>query len=93
MSHMFYECIPVRNIWQFVKEQVRLKTTYAIELTERNVLFGLPNAEQDEIINSINKIILQLKYFIFKKKLSHSELTVQTATLYLALNCKIRLFE
>ena len=47
ISHMFNKCIPVRNIWQFVKEQVRLKTAYAIELNERNVLFGLPNAEQD----------------------------------------------
>ena len=93
ISHLFYECIPVKNIWQFVKEQVRLKTAYEIALTERNVLFGIPNAEQDEIINSINKIILQLKYFIFKMKLSQSDLTVQTATLYLALNCKIRLFE
>ena len=54
------------QLW--IKEQVRLKTTYARELIEINayVTFGLLNAEQDEKINSKNKIILQLKHFNLK---------------------------
>ena len=93
ISHLFFECLCVRNLWQFLKEQVRQKLAFEIELTVKNILFGIQNEENNDVINKINKIILQLKYFIFKQKLADSNISIQKATQYLFLNCEIGLFE
>ena len=70
------------------KKQFRQKLALKIDLTVKNILFGIPNEEQSDIINNINKIILQLKYFIFKQKLAESDIYIQKAAQYLFLNCK-----
>ena len=64
ISHLFYECVLVKNIWQEIQNWLR---TFNIEIPidKKTIIFGI----QDQKMSTIpNYILLCTKYFIWKVK-------------------------
>ena len=64
ISHLFYECVLVKNIWQEIQNWLR---TFNIEIPidKKTIIFGI----QDKKMSTIpNYILLCTKYFIWKVK-------------------------
>ena len=51
-----------------------------IELTPKELIFGIPNPYDDKIINYINFCIINTKHYIYKEKMA--EKTTKLALLY-----------
>ena len=64
VSHLFYDCILVINLWQEVRNWISA-FNFEIPLDRKKLIFGI----QDQPISSIpNSIILCVKYFVWKTK-------------------------
>jgi len=60
-------------------------------MDEKNILFGIPNSDGQEVVTNINKIILYTKYFIFKCKLNDEQVMFNNLVTYINCKCGILL--
>jgi hypothetical protein len=65
LEHYFYYCTDVNNFWISINRWMKsiLETTF--ELNFINVLFGIPNYENENLIHFLNFCILYGKLFIY----------------------------
>ena len=64
VSHLFYDCVFVQNLWQEIKDWLNT-FNFEISLDKKTIIFGI----QDKNMSTIpNYIILCSKYFIWKVK-------------------------
>ena len=71
IAHMFYECFLVHNLWLELSNQDDFKCLSGMKLKEKDILYGyfIEGNEKTTIIN-INKMILYVKYYVWKCRLS-----------------------
>ena len=62
-----------------------------IQLTDKEIILGIPNQNNCDILDMINKVILFGKYFIYKCKLSDTEPSYGNLTHYVNKQCNLSL--
>ena len=65
LEHYFYYCTDVNNFWISINRWMKsiLETTFELNLI--NILFGIPNYENENLIHFVNYCILYGKLFIY----------------------------
>lgn len=88
IEHLFYECLYVNDLWLFI---VRWLSRYDIqfELTSKNVLIGYDLHKNTNMHTIINRIIMYIKWFIWKCRLEKSIPTGLNCTFWIAKYCEI----
>ena len=70
LSHLFYYCVEVRNLWLHLKTWLNTKDIYFPSVNEKLIMLGKSD------VLYIDKIILITKRYIYKTKCSGSTLSV-----------------
>ena len=68
LTHIFFDCLCVRNIWFRVDRVLALLTGNTISLTTFDVMFGFNISSNKVIDRDINSFIMHIKFFIWKQK-------------------------
>ena len=83
ICHLFYECISVKNLWTYLEKYVGRTYNKQIKFNPDVALFGIKHVEDKNFELKINRIILYVKYFIFKEKLSDRSVNILNLNQYL----------
>ena len=65
LTHLFYECPKVQNIWKNLKTWIEEKTDSKLDFSRRNICLGYPKKRN----MILNLIIITVKYNIYRSKL------------------------
>ena len=74
-----------------LKDRIRDFFGFQMEINDKVVLFGIPNRNELIALDRINKIKLNTKYFIYKCKLSDTEVIFDNLIHYISHKCNIHL--
>ena len=61
ITHIFYDCLVVQNIWEKLKTWIEMKTESHLAFTKRNICLGYPERRN----RVLNHIISTVKYSIY----------------------------
>jgi hypothetical protein len=73
IEHFFLKWERNNLFWQEILEWWKNETDTNIQLQTYEILFGLPNDEQDPILNQLNYILQMARYYIYKCNVSKQE--------------------
>ena len=68
-KHLFFGCTVIKTFWDNIQAWVKSNLQITIPLSVTDILFGIPTYD-DQLLFSLNFIILQGKWYIFRNKLS-----------------------
>ena len=68
LSHYFAECQVVKGFWESVKRWFLRVFQFVINFTPLDILLGIPNYDNSNVIMNLNFVILFAKYFIYDCK-------------------------
>ena len=68
LSHYFAECQMARGFGEFLKRWVLRVFQFVINVTPLDILLGIPNYHNSNVIMNLNFVILFAKYFIYDCK-------------------------
>jgi hypothetical protein len=68
IEHYLIECEPVKEFWNQVLNWWTNSIKVIFRLGIYEMLFGIPNDENDQIINQFNYILLMARYYIYVSK-------------------------
>jgi hypothetical protein len=70
ITHFLYDCNITFNLWQSIMKWWDCTFNMYIPITSHEILFGIPNENEEQIVNLYNYMILHAKYYIYiyKKK-------------------------
>ena len=74
LEHHFYECNHVYRFWTAVENWWKITLQMSIPLNAKHVLFGMPNPNEDKIIDVLNLCILYGKWYISECKKNNTQL-------------------
>ena len=74
IEHYLYWCVSTNTMWKQIFNWWNHATRIVMPISCNEIIFGLPNPNNDIVINHYNYVILQAKYYIYKCKQSNNEL-------------------
>jgi len=89
IKHLFWECLCVHNVWLLIKQRIIECFHLNLEIDEKIVLFGIQNPQDLQALNTINKVILYTKFFIYKCKLNNEEVMFNKLVIYINKMCEL----
>ena len=82
MSHLFFECMPVRSIWYQIEKKILNVTNRLISFKEHDILFGIP-FDEDNFYNMVNIVIYHTKFYLYKCKLNSNDIIYEKLLAYI----------
>ena len=82
LTHLFFDCLCVRDLWFMVNNVLTLLTGNRIYLSTFDIIFGFSLSSQKAY--DINNFILHVKYFIWKQKCKLLVPTYENLKIYIA---------
>ena len=64
LEHTLVHCENVKDFWKYLKKMLKLVTGTTLQFGTLDIIFGLPNSENDNILMVFNFIILLAKSYI-----------------------------
>ena len=71
IEHYFFECASVKQLWSELMRFIQQVYGIHFELRCLDIIFGIINDSNDDVLEVLNFCILQGKYFIKKKKMDN----------------------
>ena len=70
IEHFLYQCPKTTTLWESIQTWWKTNFQFKIDISVLEIIFGLPNENNEKTINLYNYIILYAKYYIYitKKK-------------------------
>ena len=90
VEHLFFHCTVVQNLWLTLSKKLTEVTSHNCSLTEKDILFGKYDIEQNEKANFMNLIILNGKYYIYDMKIKEQDMTYTGLVSFLHQTCNGR---
>ena len=87
---MFFHCTVVQNLWLNLSKKLTEVTSHNFRLTEKDILFGKYDIEQNEKTNFTILIILNGKYYIYDMKIKEQDMTYTGLVSFLHQTCNGR---
>jgi hypothetical protein len=76
MEHMLIYCGPTYTFWQQVFNWWAANMCVWFEVGTYEIIFGIPNENDESIVNQLNYFIIVAKYYIYKHKKANTALHV-----------------
>jgi hypothetical protein len=76
IDHFIYHCETSSKLWQSILLWWKNSFEFSIPITALEIIFGIPNENNDHEINLLNTIILYGKYYIYTLKKQKKDLTL-----------------
>ena len=76
IEHFFYECIPVKKLWEDLTKWFKNATLTSFPLGCLDVLFGVSNNNNETYLNALNFCIILCKAFISQQKSKLQDITL-----------------
>ena len=73
-EHYIYSCEPVRAFWNNIQTWWKASFDFNINLSILEILFGIPNENEEHILDIYNLVILYAKYYIYVSKKKEKKL-------------------
>jgi hypothetical protein len=73
LEHYFYLCERTRAFWREILDWWKKVTNTNIPLQTYEILFGLPNDEEDPILNQLNYILQMTRHYIYRCNVAKQE--------------------
>jgi hypothetical protein len=74
IEHFIYECPKTLALWNTIQLWWKSVFSFTIMLSPLEIIFGIPNENNDNSINLYNYVILYTKYYIYITKKQEKEL-------------------
>ena len=74
IDHFLFLCPNTTLFWQSVFTWWKSLFEFSLNLTVLEIIFGIPNVNEDIIINMYNMVILYAKYYIYVTKKTRGQL-------------------
>jgi hypothetical protein len=68
IEHFLYQCPKTTKLWEAIQTWWKTNFDFKIDISVLEIIFGLPNENNDKTINLYNYIILYAKYYIYVTK-------------------------
>jgi hypothetical protein len=76
IDHFIYSCHTSLKLWQSILLWWKNSFNFSIPITVLEIIFGIPNENNDQVINLLNTVILYGKYYIYTLKKQKKEPTL-----------------
>ena len=90
VEHLFFHGTVVQNLWLTLSKKITEVTSHNCRLTEKDIIFGKYDIEQNEKANFMNLIILNGKYYIYDMKIKEQDMTYTELVSFLHQTCNGR---
>lgn len=74
LEHYFFSCESLDMFWKSLRRWWLISLQCTFDLTEQNIIFGVLNAYDDDIIHMINYCILYAKFYITRCRRNNQEI-------------------
>ena len=74
LSHLFYDCHIVKNLWEEVQTWIIVETGIIIQLEKHTVIFGMINNEKCRFVNWLT---INIKHYIYRMKVQKQKLNIK----------------
>ena len=89
IQHMFFECLPIRNIWYQLERKILNVTNRVISFCEKDILFGIVLQREKEFYGMVNRVIFYSKYYVYRCKIQNEEVTYEKLLAYIIIKCQL----
>ena len=72
IEHFFIECPRLNNIWNRMENWFYDIVEVRIQINNKDIIFGVQNTYNENIITYLNFCILLTKHFIYKEKMANN---------------------
>ena len=90
--HLFCQCLPVRSLWFALQNKIKMTLGIDTDFSEKTIIFGMFKKSNLDMYDKINKIIVYVKYYIFRSNISKIELCFDSLMSYLEHECNVQFF-
>jgi hypothetical protein len=74
IEHFLYQCPKTLKLWDSIQMWWKINFQFKIHISILEIIFGLPNEDNEKTINLYNYVILYAKYYIYITKKKEKEL-------------------
>jgi hypothetical protein len=74
IEHFLYQCPKTLKLWDSIQTWWKINFQFKIDISILEIIFGLPNEDNEKTINLYNYVILYAKYYIYITKKKEKEL-------------------
>jgi hypothetical protein len=90
IEHFIYECPKTLALWNTLQLWWKSVFSFTIMLSPLEIIFGIPNENNDNSINLYNYVILYTKFYIYITKKQEKELLMYNLLLLIKKELKLK---